>query len=466
MGNQPAIRCILKRGLQKRGAIILAISFFLLITGSILSAAPPDTKPISETPQETAQNERVSLKTQKVDLAGQAVSRKIDTLSASAKNGRGAWINKEVFFGITWLKLIITLAFIFVVVIVERMLQWGIHSRLKEMPPPEGPIPWATLFLRAISPPLSLFVWTYGIYFSLMPVMGNFQQTEGDNFVYRFAQKTADICGTIALVWLFFRMVSLIDVRLQKWASKTESTIDDMLAPLVGKTLRIFIVAIGGMILLQNLTGIEVGPLIASLGIGGLAFALAGKDSVANFLGTMTILFDKPFQVGERIVIGGYDGVVEEVGFRSTRIRTLTGHLVTIPNQNVINTSIENIGRRPHIRWLTNFTITYDTPPHKVDQAVTIIRDILDNHEGMHPDFPPRVFFNGFNDWSLNIMVVVWYHPPDYWSYQAWQQRTCTAILQAFNDQGIKFAFPSQTVYLEGRDEPLPPIRVMKGRSE
>ncbi len=95
-----------------------------------------------------------------------------------------------------------------------------------------------------------------------------------------------------------------------------------MLVPLVGKTLRIFVAAVGAIMVLQTLTGIDVGPLIASLGIGGLALALAAKESVANFFGTLTILFDKPFQVGERILVDGYDGIVESVGFRSIRLRT------------------------------------------------------------------------------------------------------------------------------------------------
>jgi MscS family membrane protein len=247
--------------------------------------------------------------------------------------------------------------------------------------------------------------------------------------------------------------VALLDAYLLNWANQTESTIDDMLMPLVGKTLRIFILIIGGIVIIQNATGIKIGPLLASLGIGGLAVALAAKDSIANFFGTLTILFDKPFQIGERIVIEKYDGVVERVGFRSTRIRLLTGHLVSIPNEKIVNMGLENIGKRPYIRWSTNIGITYDTPPQKAERAVEIIRDILDNHEGFHPDFPPRVYFNGFNDWSLNILVIAWYHPPNYWDYQAWLQRTCTSIMKRFKEEEIDFAFPSQTLYMANDDK-------------
>jgi MscS family membrane protein len=218
-------------------------------------------------------------------------------------------------------------------------------------------------------------------------------------------------------------------------------------------------------LILQNLTGVEIGPLLASLGIGGLAVALAARDSIANFFGTLTILFDKPFQVGQRILIEGNDGVVETVGFRSTRIRTLTGHLLTIPNEKIVNSPVENIGMRPHIRWLTNITITYDTPPEKVEKAVAILRSILDNHEGLHPDFPPRVYFNGFNDWSLNIMMIAWYHPANYWDMQEFQQRTCLEILRRFNAEGIDFAFPTKTVHLANDDERQLKLQLLKGES-
>ncbi|MEA1946154.1 MAG: mechanosensitive ion channel family protein [Thermodesulfobacteriota bacterium] len=277
------------------------------------------------------------------------------------------------------------------------------------------------------------------------------------------AQKAADVGGTIALFWFILSFVQILDVYLKKWAVATESTIDDMLVPIVAKTLRIFIIVIGGFIVIQNLTGLKIGPLLASLGIGGLAVALAAKDSIANFFGTLTILFDKPFQIGQRIIIDQYDGVVESVGFRSTQIRTLTGHLVTIPNEKLSNSSLENIGERPYIRWLTNIGITYDTPPDKVEKAVQMIREILENHEGMKEDFPPRVFFNAFNDWSLNIMVIAWYHPPNYWDFQEWLQKTCIEIMRRFETEDIDFAFPSSTIFMANDDKRQLKLMMLKG---
>ena len=386
--------------------------------------------------------------TSAIGEAGEKMGKGIDRLSRTASEHMGSWIDAKVFAGISWLKLIICLFLLFGILLTERIIRWILKAQLRKTAEPEGAVWWKKIVLSAFTRPLSLFIWAYGTYWALSPLFAHFLTPEGTNVVKLVARRAANIAGAFAIVWFIYRLIDLIDVRLRKWATTTESTIDDMLAPLLGRTLRVFIIVIGGIVLIQNLTRVKLGPLLASLGVGGLAVALAAREPIANFFGTLTILFDKPFQVGERIVVENYDGIVESVGFRSSRIRTLTGHVVSIPNEKLVNSNVENIGRRPHIRWLTNIGITYDTPPEKAAKAVEIIQRILENHEGMKEDFPPRVFFNGFNDWSLNILVLAWYHPPDYWPYQAWLQRTCLEIRRQFKTEGIDFAFPSQTVYV------------------
>jgi len=413
----------------------------------------------SEAPEKAAAHSEL----RRIDDAGEKLGDHIDRITQKASSQVGGWINKKVLAGISWLKLSICLFFFFLVVIAERVLRWIVRGRLERVPTDEGTISVRRVFLTALSRPLSLFVWAYGIYWALSPLFHHFQKPDGTNLVHFVAQKAADVTVAIAILWLIVRLVDFVDEGLKRWAATTESSVDDMIAPLIGKTLRIFIFAIGTVIIIQNLTGVEIGPLLASLGIGGLAVALAAREPIANFFGTLTILFDKPFQVGERIVVNGFDGVVEHVGFRSSRIRTLTGHLVAVPNEKLVNSHVENIGRRPHIRWLTNIGITYDTPPDKVEKAVEIIQEVLGNHEGMKEDFPPRVAFNGFNDWSLNILVLAWYHPPDYWAYNAWLQKTCLEIMRGFEAEGIDFAFPSRTVYMANDDKRQLKLRMLKG---
>ena len=433
-------------------------------TEKVETATSTENKSNTEFPSELPAKE-IPKQPTKADLAGEKVGQQIDNFTQQASSRIGGWINAKVFAGITWLKLILSLFLLFVVLLIERIVRLTIDRKRRKTEEEKEVKKIKHIILEAVAKPLSMFIWVYGIYIVLTPLFVHFQKPDGTNLVHTVAQKAADLGAAVAIVWFIFKLVSIVDFHLKKWAASTDNTIDDVLAPLAGKTLRVFIVIIGGLLITQNLTGVKIGPLLASLGIGGIAIALAAKDSIANFFGTLTILFDKPFQVGERILIDNYDGVVEDVGFRSTRIRTLTGHLVTIPNEKVVNSGLENIGKRPHIRWLTNITITYDTPPDRVEKAVSIIKEILDNHEGMHPDFPPRVYFNGFNDWSLNIMVIAWYHPANYWDMQEWLQRTCLEVLRRFNDEGIDFAFPSRTLYLANDDKRQLKLKMLKGET-
>jgi MscS family membrane protein len=449
------------------GAFLFFSIIFLAIAPGFAPAQTPLKSDVSKQTMDTQAKDDTltpAKKIKTVDKAGESIGKGIDKLSRSVSSKIGKWVEVEVFAGITWLKLLFCLFLIFLVVMVERLIRWLINSAIRKMPVQEEVVSWRQHFLQALTRPLSLFIWSYGIYGALSPLYIHFTAADGSNLVHTVAQKAADIGGTIALFWLILLLIGVLDMFLRKWAAGTESTIDDMLVPIVGKTLRLFVIVICGIIIVQNLTGLKIGPLLASLGIGGLAVALAAKDSIANFFGTMTILFDKPFQVGQRITIDKYDGIVENVGFRSTQIRTLTGHLVTIPNEKLVNSSVENIGERPYIRWLTDIGITYDTPPDKVEKAVNMIREILENHEGMKDDFPPRVFFNGFKDWSLNITVIVWYHPPNYWDFQAWLQKTCLEIMRRFEAEDIDFAFPSRTLYMANDDKRQLKLMMIKGQ--
>ena len=197
-----------------------------------------------------------------------------------------------------------------------------------------------------------------------------------------------------------------------------------------------------------SLLGVSVIPLLTGLGVGGLAIALAARPTLENLIGGIMILLDRPYRVGQRVVVQGHDGVVENIGFRSTRIRLLTGHQTTVPNEVMARMDIVNIDRRPFIRRTANITITYNTPLEKVKKAVQIIRDILDNHEGMLQHFPPRVFFNELNDNSLNIYMSYWYHPPDHWAFMAFNEEVNLRIMEEFEREGIEFAFPTTTTYL------------------
>jgi MscS family membrane protein len=271
-----------------------------------------------------------------------------------------------------------------------------------------------------------------------------------------FWERTVLLLLCLAVLWYASNLIFAVELLLRRLTPGVESAVHRSLGPLVRKTLRAILWSIGALFILNSVFNQDIGALLAGLGIAGLAVSLAAQDSLKNLFGSVTIVLDRPFQVGERIVYSGYDGVIEEIGLRSTKLRTLTGHVVTIPNASIVSDPVENIGRRPSIRRIMNVTITYDTPREKIQQAVEILRDILEEdgiREPIHPvingdELPPRVYFNDYNAESLNLFLIYWFAPPAYWDYMEHAQRLNLRIFEEFEKAGIEFAFPTQTVYL------------------
>jgi MscS family membrane protein len=199
--------------------------------------------------------------------------------------------------------------------------------------------------------------------------------------------------------------------------------------------------------------GISLVALLTGLGVGGFAVALAARPTIENLIGGIMILADRPYRVGQRIVVRGYDGIVQQIGLRSTKIRLLKGPHVIIPNEEMARAEIENVSRRQYIRRSSSITIEYCTPPEKVEKAVDIIKDILEDHEGVDPKRPPRVYFTEFNPDSLNISMMYWYHPAKLWKSKEFSQTINLKIMHEFNKEGIKFAYPTTTTYLTQEDD-------------
>ncbi|NIL95848.1 MAG: mechanosensitive ion channel, partial [Planctomycetales bacterium] len=214
-----------------------------------------------------------------------------------------------------------------------------------------------------------------------------------------FCAGTLRLLYSIAVLWYAFNLVSVVDPVLQRVA-KTRTTLSEHLVPWIRKLLRALLLVVGVMYVAESVFNQDITAWLAAFGVAGIAVTLAAQDSLKTLFGSITILLDPPFQLGERIVFGGHDGTVEDIGFRSTKLRTLTGHLVTIPNSKMVSDSVENIARRPSIRRIMNVTITYDTPREKIEQAVEILRGILGEEgfrEPIHPvingaEHPPRVY--------------------------------------------------------------------------
>jgi MscS family membrane protein len=264
------------------------------------------------------------------------------------------------------------------------------------------------------------------------------------------------VLASISAIWASFRVVDILHTLMIAKAKRTENKFDDLLVPLITKSLKVFVLVIGVIFAADNLN-IDVTSLLAGLGLGGLAFALAAKDLLGNFFGSLTVLLDRPFTIGDWVIIGDVEGTVEEVGFRSTRIRTFYNSLITLPNASLTTTTIDNMGVRRFRRMKTMLGLTYDTPPEKIDAFCEGVRELVRLHPYMRKDYY-QVYFNQYNAASLDILVYVFWHTPDWNTELRERHRFLLDILRLAKQIGVEFAYPTQTLYLkQGDGEPASP---------
>ncbi|MFG0256420.1 MAG: mechanosensitive ion channel family protein [Phycisphaerales bacterium JB043] len=260
---------------------------------------------------------------------------------------------------------------------------------------------------------------------------------------------------SVASVWAAFRTVDLISSVAASRAKLTASRYDDLLIPLVRKTLKIFIFAIG-LIYIAGALNIEIVPLLTGLGIGGLAVAFAAKDTIENFFGSVAVIMDHPFQVGDWVVVEGVEGIVEELGFRSTRIRTFYNSQVTIPNATLVRATVDNYGRRKYRRFKTALNVTYDTPPDTIEAFCEGVRELIRLHPYTRKDYY-CVYFNNMGAHSLDILVYTFFEAPDWQTELRERQRFLLDVLRLAKQLGVEFAFPTQTLWVNPEDDGSPP---------
>ena len=341
----------------------------------------------------------------------------IVTIIASTNSWKST-ISYEIIKGNAIWRFALVLLVILVTMALGRIMQYGIESYARRREEKRG-VSVVTLFLKCLSKPLYVAIFALGLF--VCKLFLYFDDQEGIHTAIGTGWiRIAKSVGAIALAYGLFRLVDVIEYYLNRWAAKTATKLDDMLVPVIRKSLRITIAIIATLFIAETILGAgQIKTILLSAGVGGIAIALAAKDTIANFFGSVTIFADRPFQIDELVRIGEHLGPVEEVGFRSTKIRTLKGHLVTVPNSVIVNSAVENIGRRPFIRRTSNITITYDSGQRGAERAVQIIKEVLSNvpEINTNPENPPRVYFSDFNDWALNIYMSYWVRPPDYWLY-------------------------------------------------
>lgn len=347
------------------------------------------------------------------------------------------WMREKVvlFYNWQWLGILVAIFFGLLArmlgTIVSRILQ-RITNRLGYR--------WWNEAIQLTERPLGLAVACFFWFFSLQIL--SFEGT-----AYLVFRVMIQVVLSISVVWAVYRMVDVATHYLIEKAKKTETTLDDHIMPLVQRSLRSFTIIFGILLVFQNL-GVNVMSILAGLGLGGLAFALAAKDTCANLFGSLMILMDRPFQIGDWINIKGVDGTVEEIGFRSTRLRTFYNSVVSIPNSVIANENIDNYGRREFRRVFAKLGLTYDTPPEKIEAFCEGIKKILQANENVRQDYF-HVVFNSYQSDSLEILLYCFLKVPDWSAELVERQNIYLEILRLAKELEVEFAFPTQTLHVE-----------------
>ncbi|AZZ37400.1 mechanosensitive ion channel family protein [Bdellovibrio sp. qaytius] len=235
---------------------------------------------------------------------------------------------------------------------------------------------------------------------------------------------------------------------IDHWAHKKQSQIGDQLAPLATKTLKALVIIIGSLVILQNF-GVNVTAILAGLGLGGVALAFAAQDTVSNFFGTITILLDSPFRVGDHVKIIDVEGTIEEVGFRSTRIRSLSNSVVTVPNSVVAKEKIDNITERRGIcRFRHVLGFTYAATPEQIESFCEQLRYHLKQDPRVNQD-RIVVQFNELAESSQNILVNFHFLVQPHESEAQILQKYLLDMVKVSQGSKLEFAFPTRTLIME-----------------
>ena len=262
-----------------------------------------------------------------------------------------------------------------------------------------------------------------------------------------FVDQTGRILIIVISVWFLWRMIEGLGAYFTARAKQSDSSLDGQLVPFIAKTLKIFLIMTAVLVVAQNM-GYSISGLLASLGIGGIAVAMAAKDTIANIFGSIMLLIDRPFRVGDWIKTSEFEGVVEEIGFRSTRIRTFARTLVNVPNSQLANMVIDNIDARSERRIKMRIGLTYNTTPAKMNAAIEGIENILCNHPGVDQSYK-LVKFDEFEDSSLSIFLYYFSSSKVWADYLQVRQEVNMQIMTLLQELELEFAFPTRTLHIE-----------------
>ena len=298
-----------------------------------------------------------------------------------------------------------------------------------------------TKVLNPIAPPIAFALVFYTLYRAL-PLL------QIDAFYAGFIIKLVEVAFVFSMTALLYRMTSATEFFGIKIAQRTDNSLDDNLVPLITKVLKGFLVIIGFIVML-NVLGVDLLPLLTGLSIGGLAFALAAQDTIRNFFGSLMIFLDKPFQIGDWVTEGSdIDGTVEDVGLRSTRIRTFRDSLLYVPNAEIANGRVDNHGARRYRRFSTSINITYDTPTRIIEVFLEGLKRIVEEHPDTRKDYY-NIYLNDYEASSLKIMFYIFFEVPTWPEELRCREEIMLETNKLAEHLGVRFAFPTQTIHVE-----------------
>ena len=320
---------------------------------------------------------------------------------------------------------------------VSKGVDWLIQNRLKHWAS-RTDTPWDDLVVKLLDGPVKV------VLFVILLHIGLALFKWPDALQIWVSKATILIVGYAVLVVLLRGVDATVDIWKRRHSgTANEKAFNDQFLILIGKLIKGVVIVLAVLTTLDNLH-FDIKAALASVSVVGLALGLAAQDTVANLFGAVSVFVDKPFQIGDRIRVGDVDGMVEEMGLRSTQVRSLDGFVITVPNKTIGNTTVTNITRRPTIKTELNFGITYSTPADRLERAIRLLEEIF----GTHPRTKEVIVtFNKFLDSALNIQVVHFWNGTDAKAQLADLQALNLAVKRRFDAEQIEFAFPTQTVY-------------------
>jgi len=355
-----------------------------------------------------------------------------------------AWMKHDVYGSAIWQYVA---AFLFVLLaLVIKVIVTHLLKKLSA-PPAEGEKPrFNHLIISAAMKPLSWLILLGGLS-GAVAVLSLPAEPDIGGTVYGILR----VLLLSDFIWFLFRLVDVVVVYLSRLAARTESKLDDQLVPMLSKALKVTLLAVCFIWVLQ-LLGYNVSSLIAGLGIGGLAVALALQDTLSNFFGSIFVFLDKPFAPGDWIKVAGVEGVVEEIGFRSTRIRSWPATVISIPNKTVAGSIIDNWSTMPRRRVYQNIAVTYGSTPAQMEEAIKMIHDLIANDEDVASAATHLVRFNDFTESGLSIMLYYFTKSTGWDAHLASRERINLSVMRILEKLGMKLAVPARTVTLTAED--------------